>query len=297
MYVLAACTQAKRGKPHEALQLRSHPGADASAVFHSWHEAVAAASSRGRAVDVYKGAYWRAVQVLSEQIEASVLVASAGMGLISQVEIIPVYSATFVAGDHDSIPEAGTMEGRRAWWEMLGGASALEALELDEPLVVVLPATYLRLVEPELTTLAERFGEDRVVVFGPASGARGPLAGSWVSLDARMAWNLGTNVSALAPSVARHCLEATAGVLDHAAVRDAASSLVTDRKDPVYPKRARQTVDQVRAWLEAVLREQDAPTSASAALRRFRDSGRAFEQRAFHGVYHEVSASLEKRNA
>lgn len=295
MIVLAACTQAKRGSIPERLHLRAHQG-DPRTVHRSWERALAAAGDRVPARQVYKGGYWRGVQALREHLGASVRVVSAGLGLISDETQISAYSATFVAGDPDSVPAAGTVNGRWTWWNLLNGSADLRKLSLNEPLVVVLPATYLRLVESDLDALAAQHGTEQLVVFGPAEGPTGKdgaLARVWVTTDARMAWKLGANVSALAPVVARHCLRDVRSTLDHDALRAIAATLLVGAIGPVYPKRARQTHAEVRAWIRDQLTQADPPSSATVALRRFREAGLAFEQRAFHYDFHQVSTDKE----
>lgn len=300
MILLAACTQAKRGITADNLLFRRHIGSDRSphVVHRSWQRAVASARDTSPAGQVYKGNYWRTVQGLGEQLGASVTVVSAGMGLITEASLIPCYSATFVSGNADSVPAADTLDGRRAWWALLGGNSAMRSMSLDEPLVVVLPSTYLRIVEPDLAALVEHYGPERVAIFGPPEGAKGgPLEKSWIPVEARMAWASSANAASLAPAVAKHAIQSTTTSLDHALYRRRAAALLNGAAPTAFPKRERQTPAQVRAWIRARLIEANPPTSASTALRQFRDAGLAHEQRAFHEAFHQVQASLRDPHA
>ena len=106
-----------------------------------------------------------------------------------------------------------------------------------------------------------------------------------------MVRRLGTNVGALAPSAANYLLARAGGTADLAGIHRLRADLSSAEEPPLYPVRARQSPAQVVAWLETALKGPEPPGSATAALRRFRDSGRAFEQKRFHRLYREARES------
>jgi hypothetical protein len=298
LLVLASCTQAKRGESSERCLMRNHRNVgSATAVVRPWRRSTAREKLRTRARHLYKGAYWHAVQSLREQTRSTVYVVSAGFGLVSDEQELPTYSATFRPGHRDSVPGARTMQGRRAWWASLGGSNGLDALGLErEALLVVLPDVYLRIVEEDLARLVTRFGPEKVVIFGPRrrQHLQVALSEAWIGVESRMVRELGTNVSALAPAAAIRCAMAMGNEIDHDGCRAVMAQLVPDGAPALYPKRRRCDEDEVRQWLRMSLASPAPPSSATVALRAFRQQGMAFEQKRFHRLFHDVVATRTK---
>jgi len=269
--------------------LRSYRDAGASAreVCRAWQEGVAASTATRFARELYKGAYWAQVLALAEGLDARLGIVDAGFGYDTDQAKVPCYSATFSAGHADSVPGASTADGRRAWWQWLGGAEKLgSALVEAETIMVVLPERYLHVVSRDLLTCPA----DALTVFGtgcPPELAE-HLGDRWIRLDARMVRSLGTNVSALAPAAALRGLSQIGAGGSIEALTQIVGNLITADAPPLYPKRQRQTPDQVEAWIRTSLEGSKPPMSASAALRRFRDQGLAFEQKRFHQLFRVV---------
>lgn len=296
LIVLASCTQAKRGVRSELCAMRRYRDAGTAAtVVRSWRNATAKERERTRARHLYKGAYWKAVQSLREQTGSTAYVVSAGFGLVHDEQELPTYSATFTPGHRDSVPGARTFQGRRAWWALLGGTTSLGALNLEhEALLVVLPDLYLRIVEKDLARLVTLFGPERVAIFGPQrrQPLHAALSKAWLGIESRMVRELGTNVSALAPAVAIHCAQAMGEEIDHEGCRAFLAQVVPDGAPGLYPKRRRCVEEEVRQWLLASLASNEPPSSATAALRAFRQQGFAFEQKRFHRLFHAVVTTM-----
>lgn len=296
MLVVASCTQSKRGSPRPAARLRSYrdSGVSVPQICRSWQEGVARSTAVRVVRDLYKGAYWAQVIALSEGLGARVGVVSAGFGYITDQAKVPCYSATFSAGHPDSVPGASTADGRRAWWRLLGGDEGLSAaLAESNTVVAVLPERYLDVVSPDLLAVPA----ERLIVFStgcPPELAK-HLEDRWIRLDARMVRSLGTNVSALAPTAALRALSRVEAQESIGAVAKVVETFVAADAPPLYPKRQRQTPDQVEAWIRRSIKATEPPTSASAALRRFRDEGLAFEQKRFHQLYRELLEEIGAR--
>lgn len=239
---------------------------------------------------LYKGPYWSAALGLTElHPEAELFVVSAGLGLVSAGALHSAYSATFSSGHPDSVPGASTSEGRRSWWGLLNGSARLRrAVERSGRTLVVLPNRYLGVVADDLAA-ADR---GQVIVFASSCPpALAELLGERLfRVRAPMVRELGSNVGALAPKAAAFAFPEPTTDLATARARFGQLDSVQDRA--LYPVRQKQSPEQVVEWLGVVLDGEEPPTSASAALRAFRASGRAFEQKRFHRLFHEV---MEKR--
>jgi len=132
----------------------------------------------------------------------------------------------------------------------------------------------------------------RLLIFASAcpSGLAAHAGDRFVELDSRMVRLLGTNVAALAPAAACHVLGGSNPFSATQPLRQRAALLLPPDAPPLYPRRERQTTEEVRTWLLARLEGPDAPRSATAALRQFRNSGRGFEQKRFHKVFQDIVA-------
>jgi len=289
--ILAACTQSKRGAVPLRRRLRHHEAAGSpAAVADTWGAALREpARGARRLTDLYKGGYWSAALDLRDSLPGADLgVVSAGLGFVPAAAAHSPYSATFSSGHPDSVPGASQSSGRAEWWQLLGASDRLRAaIDSARQVLVVLPNRYLDVVADDL------LGRDRGHVLVFASECPRPLSDRLgerlFRVRAPMVRRLGTNVSALAPKAAAFALAGGAGELGR--VHRRLATLMADSEQPLYPSREKQTPDQVAAWLRAALASDEPPTSATAALRSFRGSGRAFEQKRFHRLFHQVVES------
>lgn len=277
MQILAACTQSKRGPI--ALCLGDFLADNRPFSAGEWRAAIDTAPERLPLRRLYKGGYWKAVQDLRKDSGAAVHVVSAGLGLLSDEQVAPPYNATFASGDANSVPDANSVEGRRRWWMTLGGSDALRAV--SDSLIVVLPTSYLAVVLPDL--LARGAGRDWVFTTVPTR--LGGLEASAIPVNARMAAKLGVNVTGLLPAAARFAMRRAS---DRTTAVDALHSLVDDPAARFYPKRTKLADGDVALWIRSALAGESPPSSASAALVKFRDAGFALEQKRFHRVFAAV---------
>lgn len=288
MLVLAACTQSKRGVVAPRRRLRQYTlDGDASVVAKSWAAALRGpVAGTSPLTHLYKGGYWSAaVELLRSLPGAELAVVSAGLGLVPATAVHGPYSATFSSGHPDSVPGASDSAGRAKWWGLLGASERLRAkVRQASRVFVVLPNRYLDVVADDL--LASDRGH--VQVF--ASACPRPLAAALgrrlFQVKAPMIRQLGTNVSALAPKAATFVLEG--GRAENAELRRRFEQLEVEDEAALYPVRKKQTPQEVAEWLRSALATAEPPTSATAALRAFRASGRAFEQKRFHRLFREV---------
>lgn len=293
MHVIAACTQSKRGPVQPGLRIEAYRAlADIGEARNQWRAAGRTASDRRPLRSLYKGAYWSHALGLARFLEADLHVVSAGLGLANADDEFPPYAATFTPRLQDSVPGAATLEGRQRWWSLLDGSNHLRArLRVSELSIIVLPDSYLAVVAPDL--LAADPSRLRVFAASAPPELIEHLGDSLISLDSRMVRPLRTNVGGLSPAAATHLLKEVGRPWDGRSLREAAATLVGPESPPLYPTRQRQTAHQVATWLREQLRSADRPSSATAALRRFRASGRAFEQKRFHRAFRDCVAELE----
>jgi len=253
------------------------------------------------AAELYAGEHWSVVRDMLRRAAGSLNVhlwiASAGYGLLAADDLVRSYSASFSTADVDYVGRASKNRKVTApvdWWKRINatrirgtrGARSIQWLAERDPsarcMVVASPnyltallsdihaaartlrAGHLKLVSSFDPTLVNELSKHLIVA---RSGLTHALGGSLVSLNAR---------------VARDVIERgwitrrTADVAAH--YRTLGENLAEPR-----PGRVKVIDAEVVAFIRALRRDEH--VSASAALRRFRDTGYACEQNRFGQLF------------
>ena len=294
--VLVPCTASKRLSASPELRRRALRGASVPAVALEWLGRIRGATERVPAHALYKGGGWSLAKKAQEAATArcgDAKVVSAGLGLVDWSQSVPPYDMTFTGGNADTVPGGETAEGRAEWWDAIGGPNRLEDAVTEgrhDLVIAALSDGYVDAVTPALARIADRLGADRVVVLacGVSPFAKARLGGAWVPLAAARMRHLGGTVGNAALVALNHVLSTlpTDEPVTAAAVRNCIDALPA----PVafYPKRERLGPDHAVRWIHDALAAEDAPTSASGALRRYRDAGFALEQKSFHRLFDDI---------
>ena len=289
-----ACTASKTLPVTRPLQARWYRTLKLTEAFERWSEALEQADLTTSVARLYKGGYWSVARSLVQDtpLPMQALVASAGVGVRGFHERIPAYAATFNSPHRDTVPGGEYRSGQVWWWRHTGGRERLRRLADNEDarVAVALPGQYLRVAMPDLLFLQENLGPRAITVFTTDEHAINELGASAVPLAGRMSRVLGGTAGQLTVRALDHVVRAARYPQDVTPGR--AHTLLDDilRKSPaaLYPKRKKQTVHDVRAWLAEALASGDPPTSATNALRRFRSDGRGFEQKHFSRIFREM---------
>ncbi|TNE90381.1 MAG: hypothetical protein EP330_08680 [Deltaproteobacteria bacterium] len=267
----------------------------------SWLDELNAADDRVKISRLYKGGYWSVARqmVHDTHLPVRAWVASAGVGLREFTDAVPAYAATFNPGHSDTVPGGdgpGGHSGRLAWWKMIGGRDALRGLaEDDDRIVVALPGEYLRVVLPDLQVLQAQLGARALSVFTTDTEAIDALGTSAVPLEGRMRSVLGGPTGQLTVRALARVMEqaATPADLTPGRCRQVMADVLEEAPATTYPKRLRQHEWQVENWVREALASETPPTSASAALRQFRDAGFAYEQKKFGRLFRRIQGDQE----
>ncbi len=289
-----ACTLSKTLEPSRGLHARRYRGLKPTEAIERWSAAISAATETTSVARLYKGGYWATARSLVQDtpLPMQALVASAGVGLRGFNERIPAYAATFNSGELDSIPGGHSLTGLYWWWRHTRGRPRLRALaEGSNPkIAVALPGQYLKVVLPDLLFLQRELGPRALTVFTTDRQAIDELGACAVELDRRMSAVLGGTVGQLTVRALDHVVRKAEGLEDITPGR-ARSYLQEVRlasPERLFPKRIRQTEEQAAAWIRGAKSSDAPPASASAALRRFRDAGFAFEQKRFGRLFRSL---------
>lgn len=298
-YLLVPCTKTKTLPPSPPLCAGALPtGLTTADRAGLWVRQLAEA--RGPltpARALYAGPAWAVVRRLARRVEehgGTVLVVSAGYGLVGLDAPLAAYDATFTRGQPNSVaPLAAGGDERPAWWAAVsewagpdaGGPRTVGDLVRRTPgasFLAVLSEPYLRALGPDLAAARTTLVGGDLAVLGPrtkalaglhlpyASGLRGQAGGPLATLGLRLAERL---LEELAP--ADWCA---------AGFQQALSGWGDEAVTPAPARRDRLDDDAVVAFIRRELTER--PNASSATLlARLRRSGRACGQERFERLY------------
>jgi hypothetical protein len=253
---------------------------------------------------LYAGDHWCVVRELAGRPGVRVWVCSAGYGLVNLSSPLRPYSATFAAGEPDSVGTGAGDAGkaRRAWWEELcdwngpgpAGPRSLASLARAFPgdaLLVAASDVYLRAVADDLLAAATIVAPDRLAVISAGAGAVPGLEDYRLPADARLQARVGGARAALNARLARLALDSVGrGDFSRRLLSDGFARLKAALPPPAPAGRAPVSDEQVRRFIRAALAEHPRPR-ATPLLRRLRQSGRACEHARFAALYR---AALEQ---
>lgn len=296
--VLVPCSSGKTLPIADGLRGRALSELPADQRVRTWQKALAGARRHVPVRDLYKGGAWtiaREAAVAASCRGGAAYVVSAGLGLAAFDTPAPGYDITFTAGSPDIIPEGASAPARATWWSALAGPAALERAQRSGPfdvVLVALPEAYLEAVAPSLVGLITTLGVEHVSVFASRLSpfARQHLSKCWVKVTADQTTTLRGNAGQSALSALLHALQTLPAdaPMTRPTIHHLLSQL-TPRDTPLYPKRERLGCAHATAWIASAVASTSPSLSASEALRRYRDEGFAYEQKAFHRLFAEVA--------
>jgi hypothetical protein len=241
----------------------------------------------------YVGDHWRAVLEAYEPAHAystrvELWAISAGYGLIRYDKQIKPYSATFAAGDRDSVwrgaSDGGRVERLQSWWRQLNHEAAIEELlpRSNGALVIAAGAAYLTAVEADLEGVSTAaVNEETVSVI--SAGARGN--GTLLPVSGKLRGVVGGTDSALNARTLR-LLAATAVEHEfrHSEMKRVLKR-VTRYAKPTVRQPGLAASDAAIGKEIRTRRRADPGLSRTRALREIRADGIACEQDRFAAIW------------
>jgi hypothetical protein len=309
--MVVACAQTKTLPVPPELELGRVPAAIVSARAHAWVEKRdAACAAELPALDLYSGTYWATIRRLKDTAvvlgyETRLWVASAGYGLVPDNASLKPYSATFAAGDADSVCNKSYSRGARAtvlrdWWTIISGdrgvASVATADRRGSLLIVAGPA-YVNAMWHDLSRAAAALAslEQLVIVSSRESAAPPILRSNVVRSEARLAHAVGGALPVLHARVTEKVLEVANGKpLQAGLLRTHFARVLARQPEWQLPVREKSADEEVRAFVRRELRSNPA-LSYTAALRTYRGTGRACEQKRFKTLFGSVTEESDAR--
>lgn len=280
--LIVTCTDRKSTQPSDRLRFGNLPPGSEADRASLWQEALRSESMRKPLRQLYQGDSW--IQALrlekaahSAGFAPTLLVASAGLGLVDADDEWPAYAATFSPRHVDSIG-SNSAENKR-WWNLVTAGQGSLSERITGQALFVLSNNYSSAMADDLNALA---GREDVVIFGGSSqvpndlripadrGLRAALGGTSNSLNLRtaIAW-----INSLrAPTLVGH--------RHHQEWRD----WVNKTRQPEVYDRASISDREVLTFIHQV-RCLQPYISKTRALRALRDSGLACEQKRFSALF------------
>lgn len=158
--VITTCTNRKRKPVSQSLRISDLDAAPLSALASEWAKRLSAAPERYPASTIYGGRGFQEAAAAAKDLDARLLVVSAGLGLIEAENSVPPYACTVLIGAFDSVAKrvkGGFNIG--AWWNTLRGASPFASplarfVANDRgPILVSLSEVYLSMIAEEMAAL------------------------------------------------------------------------------------------------------------------------------------------------
>ncbi|MCW5667862.1 MAG: hypothetical protein KIT35_28835 [Piscinibacter sp.] len=295
MLIVTSCSFTKRVSVPAALRAARYRLNTADAFARTWVRNVRAASDLYAARDVYGGPAVASAARAAAALDCDLYFVSAGMSLVDGDQAIPGYDLTISSGSASApAPLRAGSATPSDWWLALNKAYGLSnpfasvMRKHDGLILVALPSTYLRMVEPNLLTLtAANRKRLRLVTMGrPALNA--DLQSQVIGYDARLN-DLNGALQGTQSSAAQRALLHFASLLNLRpeqtdidaqrlwVSRELARAVARER-----PLRTAQTDAQIAKWI----RKQDprGERAHSVLLRMLRAAGFACEQRRFRRI-------------
>lgn len=302
LHLIVACTDRKRSTGADPVRLRDIPITNSRP--RAWWSALSAQPKRVPASELYVGDHWTVSRELPDVakrrgFDPVLWVASAGYGLVPADAELANYSATLTPGQPDSVTAVPGDDAVARWWAALAefaleGSSTrprtvaeLAKSDAGASILVVASPPYLRAMEVDLSSAAERSGNARPILLitskpGPQLPALQPY---WVPSDSAVQTALGGALPSLHARVARYLVErGTPGGITPEWARVQLDQLRSSSQPPPRPDRERSSDEEVIAFIRTELARGER-ASHSALLRKYRDSGRACEQSRFRNLF------------
>lgn len=160
--VITTCTNRKRQSVTGELRICTLPSAHLADLAAEWGDRLSSAEVRFPAHEIYGGRGFQEARSVARELNAQLLVVSAGLGLIDASSEVPPYACTILTNAPDSVASRvdGAFSSSR-WWASLVSASpfSVDFWELvnrqDGMILCALSDAYLEMIADDLLALPE----------------------------------------------------------------------------------------------------------------------------------------------
>ncbi|EOZ9345915.1 hypothetical protein ACQYEA_004602 [Enterobacter hormaechei] len=308
--LITTCTNGKHSNGYPILNLATWSTSLSCSqnLIQAWCKVVNSAISAGHTLPVeklYKGGHWATAISIHEIYPVELWVLSAGLGLLKRGDNVVPYQATFAVGHNDSIPLFSKSykgkEFHQIWWSELNKHSPFQEkhpvsltdlmkTKPDEYFIICGSPDYISAVGPDVITgLPYLHSAEKQVLIISSSRVKSPLNHYLLESNKRIAEWLNCNMLMLNIKIAQYVIEqfTREGYDNLGLLADRLNKKFSSLPAACKKQGVRRTPEEVEDWVLQHLKEVP-DTSASRALRVFRDSGNSFEEKRFRALFHSV---------
>jgi hypothetical protein len=295
MLIVTSCSFTKKVSVPAALRAARYRSSTPEAFARTWVRNVRAASDLYAARDVYGGPAVASAVKAASMLACDLYFVSAGMSLVDGDESIPGYDLTVSPGSASApAPLRAGMATPGDWWLALNNAYGVAnpfapmLRKHDGLILVALPSTYVRMVEPNLLALpAANRKRLRLVTIGRptlAADLQSQVVGYDARLDDLEGALQGTQSSAVQRALVHFVslLKSRPETPDIDVQRQWVADALARTAPRIRPSRLVQTDAEIARWI----RRQDPrdERAHSALLQMLRADGLACEQKRFRRI-------------
>ncbi|MDQ8206857.1 hypothetical protein QEH52_05015 [Coraliomargarita sp. SDUM461003] len=306
--IIASCSQQKKRTEGKCVMMHTIKATTGEGRLNAWTKLVQSSDWETPADEMYLGQYWSVIREIiialgQKGARHQLLIASAGLGLLSHDDKIPNYAATFQSGATDDICSPLTLPLKRRgivrnWWKQINqNLSAKKRLTFlnqaitseTRTVVCLLSSLYLEALKGEIQSIQKLRPDIQFLIFTTDKDpARRNLKG-WIPIESDLLQKLGGSRVSLSARMA----------LEYLRSKRSTASITTSDCRSFFQKRCQQhgskitfdrkpaTDDQAKKFI--IKEIENGATSYSPTLRAFRDAGFACEMKRFRGLFKEVT--------
>ena len=308
------CTKRKRNGTGHTLDFHKLPTLCPDVLAREWLRA-SSEYNHVPARDLYCGAGWtsslRAYEAACRVATTRLRIISAGYGLVTLDQLLPLYNATFASETNQvgrRVQMAGNLSQRHsAWWGAINAARGSSASPLADTLsdsacvMVAVGRNYFDAIEHDLLQLQNHLGPGQLWIISTGVPTLPALQPSLLPLSARIEYTLPGPRATLSQRVSEWLLREIIPEVGWDRVQIKRHLQQAERAADlreVKPKRDKSTDQEVEFWIMAQLFTVP-QKSVSSLLADYRASGQACEANRFRrlcdGARSQASLSRKMR--
>jgi hypothetical protein len=303
------CTARKKLIPDSRVCLRSLAAESENNRLKSWLSRLQELDDKATCMagNLYCGDSWSSIQTAVAKFRKrdalKLWVASAGYGLLSSEDVVVSYSATFSAGQDDSVTADRDPAMNQRWWNGLtkrsfqrshsvASVSELAQAFPNTPLLVGVSPDYLwAMMEDLLAASRALCNPNLLVIVSAGTKKAGHLTPFLLPCDARLEHRLGGSRASLNARIVAYILNRfRAEELRMPILQKHFKNILSRAPEARTFDRKRMTEKQVEAFIRKSL-QKEPEVAFSTLLRRLRDSGSACEYKRFRELFRAITPS------
>ncbi|MEI8574766.1 hypothetical protein U737_15130 [Methylomonas sp. LW13] len=302
--IITNCTNRKRLEPPPECSIGQYDPGNVDELAGRWLTQLAKVDKKTSAEWLYCGRVFAEVKSATTLLNAKLLVASAGLGLIEASNEVPTYSSTISKGNGDYVLDKLIEGSVSDWWDALNRKSPFSVALNTRPYELVLIAMsypYFKLIQNQLIALNDtEKSKLRLFLRVNRSDVSSCLLPYLMPYDERFDGQEGPNRGTLNDFPQRALRHFAESILPISSINSSEihTFLVEEVLKELQPHKNVAGVRFSDEEMTCLIQEQwsESFTSPTKMLRFFRDSlGIACEQKRFQRLFHNVAKLMETR--